>query len=56
MITILVNFVPQDICLRQEDCAERSEVDVALTFISYVGMSVSIVSLFITITTLLTFK
>ena len=45
----------QDICLRQEDCAP-SQVGEALTFISYIGMSISIVSLVITIITLLLFK
>lgn len=47
----------QDICLRQEDC-EPSEpaVEQALTYISYIGTSVSIVCLVFTLVTLIAFK
>lgn len=45
----------QDICLRQEDC-EPSRVDEALTYISYIGISVSIICLIIALLTLLIFK
>ena len=45
----------QDICLREDDC-EESRVDAALTYISYIGMPISIASLVLTIITLTMFK
>ena len=54
-IYLLVLFLSQDICLRQESC-EPSRVDTALTYISYIGTSISIVCLLLTLLTLLVFK
>ena len=49
------DFQHQDICFRERDC-ERSRVDQPLTYISYIGISVSIVCLVFTLLTLLIFK
>ena len=47
----------QDICLREGDCERsRSRIDQPLTYISYIGISVSIVCLVFTLLTLLIFK
>ena len=49
----------QDVCLRQEDC-ESNALDLVfadtLTFVSYIGMIISIIALVLTIITLLAFK
>ena len=49
-------FFLQNSCIREEDCELPSINSPALTIISYVGMSISIVSLLATIITLLIFK
>ena len=45
----------QDICLREEDCLP-SKVESILTYISYIGMPISIVFLVVTLITLTMFK
>ena len=51
------DFQHQDICLREGDCERsRSRIDQPLTYISYIGISVSIVCLVFTLLTLLIFK
>ena len=53
----LYDFQYQDICLREGDCERsRSRIDQPLTYISYIGISVSIVCLVFTLLTLLIFK
>ena len=48
---------PQDICLRQDGCQPINEiVDIILSFVSYIGIIVSIIALAMTITTMLAFK
>ena len=46
----------QDICLRQESCEISDDNYESLTIISYVGISISIICLLVTIISLLTFK
>ena len=48
-------FFLQDICLRQENCGP-SKVETALTYVSYIGIVVSLACLMITIVTLVVFK
>ena len=48
-------FSNQDVCQRKEDC-EPSSVEEALTFISYIGMTLSVIGLTLTIITLMAFK
>lgn len=49
----------QDICLRQEDCDPsifNPVVDTILSFVSYIGIVLSIIGLILTIITMLAFK
>ena len=50
-------FDQQDICLRLEDCQPINPVvDKILSFVSYIGIIISIIGLVLTITTMLIFK
>lgn len=58
LFTIALDLIfLQDVCLRQEDCKPvNKHVDRVLSYISYIGIVVSIIGLVLTIATLLAIK
>ncbi len=46
----------QDICLREEDCQSNSAVDAILSYITYIGASMSLIGLALTVITMVAFK